>query len=238
MATTLRQKKIKVEFTLTVTMKEVDAESTQNAFLQKLQQALLNDETALSRLMICAVVNQLQGYTDYLAAQDDLSPLLKVGKTLAPDEGNAYISLGSDFAEETRPLRNACMEVQMLSSTIAEDVKTTEGDHQWRPIWRDLRLESPLGQVFEKLGIPSVPVPYRMQRDRAHALRVRYITQQQDGLHIEGRCTCQEAFEGIGSDESQALDDLWSHYKAHIDACELASRFQRGWKIRLRPENQ
>lgn len=237
MATPLRQKKIKVELTLSVAMNEVEVVS-QDAFLQRLQQALLRDETALSRLMISAVVNKLQGYADYLAAQDDLSPLMKAAKALPPEEEHAPVSLGTNFAEETRPLRSACMDVQMISSTISEEVNAAEETPRWQPIWRDLRLESPLGQLFKKLGIPSRPVPYRMQRDIVHALRVRYLTRQQDGVHIEDRCTCQEAFEGTGSDESQALDDLWCHYKAHIDGCSLASRFQSGWKIRLRPGNQ
>ncbi len=68
MAPTLCQKKFKVELALTVTMDEVDAEPSNQAFAWQLQQALLRDETALSRLMLSAMLNKLQGYADYLAA--------------------------------------------------------------------------------------------------------------------------------------------------------------------------
>ncbi len=233
MAAALRQKKFKVEITLTVAMEEVDAELF---FSHQLQQALLQDETVLSRLMLSAALYKLQGYADYLAAQDDLLPLRKAEHALEPM--NQPAPSGVDFAGETRALRTCCLDVQINSSAIREEVRPGKGEGHWQPVWRDLRPESPLGRLFERLAIPTTPLPYAFRQQDGHALRVRYLTRQRDGIHVEGRCTCQEAFEGVGRDECQALDNLWNNYKAHNETSRLAERFQGGWEIRLRPGKQ
>lgn len=237
MAPALRQKKFKVEFEFTVSMDEVDPQESMPSLARQLQQALLADDSALSRLMLSAVLNKLQGYADYLADQDDLAPLKKIAQAIEP--GDQVLPAGADFSAETRALRTSAMQVRIDSSAIQEEIHPGAGEAaQWQPVWRDLRPESELGRLFEQLAIPTTLVRRAFHRAAAHSLRVRYLTRRPDGIHIAGRCTCQDAFEGVGCDESQALDDLLNQYKPHSEANSLASRIQSGWKIRIQPGKQ
>ncbi|RPJ50817.1 MAG: hypothetical protein EHM21_04160 [Chloroflexi bacterium] len=237
MAPALRQKKLKLELTFTVNMAEIESDFPHPSLARRLQQALLNDETALTRLMVGAMLNELHGYADYLADQDSL-PMLKEAAQALPS-GDPQLPISDfAFAQETSPLRITCMNARLESSAIQEQVNPGNGECAWHTVWRDLRPDSALGLLFEQLAIPTTPIPFSKPRDAAHALRARYLNQQQDGIHVEGRCACQQPFEGIGADAGEALDDLWRHFKAHRDATSLASKFQTGWKTRLKPGKQ
>ncbi len=158
MAPALRQKKFKVEIRFTVRMDEIEAEPANPSFAWQLQQALLKDEPALSRLMQSAMFNKLQGYADYLAAQDELTSLKEAAQALLTEDHGEAVPRGADFTQDTRPLRISCMNVRMDDSTIQEQVTPGEGDCQWQMVWQDLRPNSTLGLLFEMLAIPTTPI--------------------------------------------------------------------------------
>ena len=53
-----------------------------------------------------------------------------------------------------------------------------------------------------------------------HYLVGRYVTHRPDGVHIEARCTCGVKLEGIGIDESEAIDRLWETFQKHLQEFE------------------
>jgi hypothetical protein len=56
-----------------------------------------------------------------------------------------------------------------------------------------------------------------------HYLVGRYVTHRPGGVHIEARCTCGVKLEGIGIDESEAIDRLWEKFQKHIQGVETST---------------
>ena len=54
------------------------------------------------------------------------------------------------------------------------------------------------------------------QSPSQHYLVGRYVTHRLDGVHIEAHCTCGVKLEGIGIDESEAIDRLWETFQKHL----------------------
>jgi hypothetical protein len=48
-----------------------------------------------------------------------------------------------------------------------------------------------------------------------HYLTGYYITHRPEGVYIEARCTCGKKLQGIGHDESAAMDALWMKFLKH-----------------------
>lgn len=63
------------------------------------------------------------------------------------------------------------------------------------------------------MKIPSRP----SHIDAPPYLAARYVTRQSDGVHVEARCTCGVKLEGVGTDESKALEELWAKFKTHTE---------------------
>jgi len=52
----------------------------------------------------------------------------------------------------------------------------------------------------------------RHYKTHHHYLCAHYITRQQEGVHIDGRCSCGATLEGTGHDENEAFDALWNAF--------------------------
>ncbi len=236
MANKVAQKTFKVELEITVDMHEVGEEhlsipgaSHQLPHLKRLQEALLSNEAALTEQMLAVVLGKLQEYLDYVVNQDDLSSLEKVVNTLDREDRKFFEKHKSDFAGLTRPMRRSCLSVRLDASTIHEMVNAAEAERGWQPVWNDLLPESELSKLLEKLSI-SVPQVYSIPRlEDTHYLLPRYLTRQRDGVHMKACCTCGNALEGVGENESQALEAMWMSFIDHYE--------ERGFRARRSPDN-
>ena len=65
------------------------------------------------------------------------------------------------------------------------------------------------------------------QTPSQHYLVGRYVTHRPDGVHIEARCTCGVKLEGIGIDESKAIDRLWEIFQKQVLSLRALSCNQR-----------
>jgi hypothetical protein len=248
MAKKLAQKTFKIEFEITVEMEEVGQEhlhANQPARLlprlQRLQQALLNDEPALLELMSAAALNKLQGYLDYVATQDDLAALFQVASSLYARDQDFFQKYRCDFADLTRPVRVSSLTSRLNRSVVEERTTGAAGETEWEPVWSDLLAESALGRLLAKMSIlqpqshpgsqggafaPDEPhqpgntsEPGENSPSQPHYLQARYLTRQRDGVHAEARCTCEKVLEGTGESESQALEALWEAFREHSACC-------------------
>jgi hypothetical protein len=231
MAKKVAQKTFKIELEITVDMDELEEEhlpgsgdSQQLPCLKRLQETLLKNEAALTEQMLSAALGQLQEYMDYLVAQDDLNSLAKVADRLDREDRKFFEEHECDFAELTRPLRCSSLSVRLDGSTIHEKVEDAQADAGWQPIWSDLMPQAELNRLLEELSI-SVSQGYSIPRlENAHYLLVRHLTRQRDGVHMEARCTCEKVLEGVGENETQALEALWMSFIEHYEACGSCSR--------------
>ena len=235
MTSPLAQKTFKLELEFTVTMDELTPAhlgsrelSHHFPFLQRLQQALLEHEPDLIRHMLISVQNKLQEYADYLAAQGDIKPLMKVAQTLESDVRDFFEQPEAQFAQATRPIRLASMTTRLNHSTIHELNCCAEEGAPPRQVWADLRREGEVGFLMEKMGVAETREPVGGKSEKGHYLMVRYLTRQTDGIHFEARCTCGSTLEGIGEDESLALEQLWDSYKKHTEFTHLSRRIKIG----------
>jgi hypothetical protein len=226
--------KLELEFTVAmdqITAQEVDCCEAQRhlPWLAHLQQALLASEPALLRLMFSAIVGKLQSYSDFLAGQDDLAPLNAVASGLDPVDLSDDDLPAGDFADLTRPLRTAAFSAHLQRAELYEQASPAPDGQAspWKAVWKDLRLGTRIGKLFEQLHIPAAPHPFRSNHDPAHYLMVRYLSQEPDGVHAEGRCTCEVSLRGTGADESQALEALWSRYTRHLRSIGIAGKLEQ-----------
>jgi hypothetical protein len=226
----LAQKTFKVEIEITVDMEEVEEEHlpTQGAadrltHLKRLQQALLKNEAALTEQMLSAALDKLQEYLDYLVTQDNMRSLEKVADSLEREERQYFEKNEGDFTWLTRPLRQSSLVVRLESGTVHERVNGGEAEAGWQTVWSDLMQESKLTGLLEQLSI-TVPLVYSLPHsDDDHHLLPRFLSRQSDGVHMEGRCTCDKALEGVGEDELQALEALWVSFSEHYEDCDCRS---------------
>ncbi|RPI84863.1 MAG: hypothetical protein EHM41_12270 [Chloroflexi bacterium] len=236
MAKQYATKTFKIEFQVTVSADDIGedirtiSDRRYQPELSQLQAALEKDETTLNQLMLNAVWSKLQEYIDYAAAQDSLNGLMKVASMLAPEE---RVSLGrtmSEFAESTRQLRNDSISVSIDDSAVTEKVDKQDGGEEWKLVWRDLRKETVLGRLMEKITSPFRPTRSASKSEDKHNLLVRYLTLQNDGLHLQAHCTCDAFFEEHGSCESETMDKLWKTYKEHIEKADISKTMRKAWQ--------
>jgi len=224
MANKVAQKTFKIELEITVDMHEVGEEhlpspgaSHQLPYLKRLQEVLLRNEAALSEQMLSAALGKLQEYLDYMVTQDDLTSLARVADRLGREDRKFFEKHMSDFAGLTRPLRRSNLSVRVEGSTIHERVKAGQAEKEWQPIWSDLMPEAELGGRLQKLSI-SIPQVHSIPRlENAHYLMPRFLTRQEDGVHMEARCTCEKALEVVGENENQALEALLISFLDHYE---------------------
>jgi len=234
-------KTFKLELEFTVAVDEITAghldgceEQRQLPWLKRLQQALLGSETALRRAMFAAIAGKLQAYSDFLAGQDDLASLEAVAGEMDGADLPSMDFPEGDFADLTRPLRGT-ISARIQHAALYEQAPNpvNMGSAPWRPVWKDLRLGTRIGRLFEQLNIPAAPHPFQKNPEPGHFLMVRYLSEQLDGVHAEGCCTCQAALQGTGEDESQALERLWDSYKEHLRSTGAAIRLLKASKSLL-----
>ena len=223
------QKTFRMELEFTVTMNELEGEhpgdSAANrrlSFLKLLQKAVVQNEPALIRQLLGAVLNKLQDYVDYLSGQNTLLSLSKVAAALPPEERAYLEETHENFADLTRPLRITSISTRLEHSTIQETTGSDECASGAKPVWDDLRQGTEYGRLLEKYSNPLNQPAYGLET--SHFLMVRYLTRQPDGVHCEARCTCGAVLEGIGADESGALEALWSRYKKHTEFNHLTQK--------------
>ena len=225
----ISQKTFKMELEFTVTMDELGEEHLGSSdicctlpLLKQLQLALVAHEPALLRHLLAGALSKLQEYADYLAGQGTVEALKEVAETLEPEEREYFEESGNQFTNLTRPIRVSSISTRLVSSTIQEKVPATEGKVELKPVWNDLYPQTEFGKQLARLSPPD-------RRDNAnpgsvpgHYLMVRYLTRQIDGVHCEARCTCDILLEGVGQDESEALEALWKNHKKHTEFSRLA----------------
>ncbi len=235
MSNPIVQKTFRMELEFTVTMNELEGEhpgdsavNRRLSFLKLLQKAVVQDEPALIRQMLGAVLNKLQEYVDYLSGQSTLLSLKKVAAAM-PSEERAYLDdTRENFADLTRPLRITSISTRLEHSTVQETTACDPCAPSAKPVWDDLRQGTEYGRLLEKYSNPATQPGYGLET--SHFLMVRYLTRQPDGVHCEGRCTCGNVLEGIGSDESGAVDALWLQYKKHTEFTHLTKKVKFGIK--------
>ena len=222
MANKVARKTFKVEFELTVEMDELEqchiqqAEpADQLAHLKRLQQALLEDEAALNRQMLAAVIAKLQDYLDRMASQDSLASLAKSAGGLQPGDCQFFKEYAGEFITLTQPLRLASISARLNHSAVQEWTGEEGGDASWRCVWSDLLLETSLGRELQKLNLIPDPSANRPVPSGRHYLLARHLTRQLDGVHFEARCSCDRFLEGVGEDEDHALSALWEAHERH-----------------------
>jgi len=233
MTTPLSQKKFKMEIEFTVTMNAVEDDASgkkepDGSFpsVNRLQQALADDDVILAQQMITAAFVKLQEYADFVAGQDSLSPLLTLAASLAPCEQEGFGLTRSDFIEATRQLRVSSLSANIDGSSVAELIPGESGCPVWRQVWSDLRPGTELGRWMEHFYVPVAPPPDSSECS-GHYLQVRYLTDQPDGVHVEGRCTCGDMVNGVGQDETRALAAAWSSYQKHLALFQLGEQMNQ-----------
>ncbi|HEY3344848.1 MAG TPA: hypothetical protein VGJ97_07965 [Anaerolineaceae bacterium] len=229
----LIQKTFKMEIEFTVSMDGIagadpaaDAAGDLSTSLQTLQRALVEHEPVLRQQMLAAVFNKLQEYSDYLAAQDSLTPLMALAAGLDTQDQDAFGTTRADFLDATRTLRTASLTARVSDCSIQEQVTCAGDCPTWQPAWTDLRPHSDLGHMLEALCVPVAPSRSIYSRVPQHYLQVRYLTRQPDGIHAQGACTCGKIFDGLGEDGSQALETVWTSYQAHLEVYQIGERTQ------------
>jgi hypothetical protein len=233
MARQLSQKKFKLEIEFTVTMNAVEDDASgkngpdgSNASLEGLQKALAENDVVLAQQMIAAAFVKLQEYTDYIAGQDNVSPLIALSASLEPAEQETLGLTRSDFLDATRQLRTNGLNANVDGSSVVELVPGEGGCPVWRQVWSDLRPGTELGRLMEHFYIPVAPPP-DSNENSGHYLQVRYLTDQADGVHVEGRCTCGQNFNGVGADETRALAAAWSSYQKHLALGQIGEQMNQ-----------
>jgi hypothetical protein len=229
----LIQKTFKMEIEFTVSMDGIpgadpaaDSAGDLIPSLQSLQRALVECEPVLRQQMLAAVFNKLQEYSDYLAAQDSLTPLMALAAGLDAQDQEPLGTTRADFLDATRPLRTASLTARVSDCSILEQM-THPGDcPTWQTSWTDLRPHSDLGRQLEALCVPVAPSRSIYSRVPQHYLQVRYLTRLPDGIHAQGACTCGKTFDASGADGSQALETVWSSYQAHLEIYRISERTQ------------
>jgi hypothetical protein len=225
----LSQKTFKMELEFTVTMAELGEEHLGNSdicctlpLLKQLQQALVNHEPALLRQMLAGAVSKLQEYADYLATQSTEESLKQVAETLEPEEREYFEESGDQFTNLTRPIRISSISTRLVNSAIQEKVVSPEGESTLKPVWNDLYPETEFGKQLARLSPPDHQNHLEHTTVPGHYLMVRHLTRQVDGVHCEARCSCDAHFEGVGLDESAALEALWKSHQKHTEFSRLA----------------
>lgn len=227
---THKQFKLQIEFT--VAMEDVGERQSTEAgdaspdSLKWLQLALLGDEAALVRQMLAAGFGRLQDYADYLAGQDAVTPLAKLAADLRLEDPALSGASLNEFADATRPLRIDSFTASIDGCTIQQKVETGTEETLWQPVWSDLQAKTDLGRQLRQYGIPSAPLRYAAGTGGGHLLQVQYLSQQVDGIHMEGRCSCGAVQVGNGEDESAAFTVLWRSFQQHLQACDLPRKIQ------------
>ncbi len=231
MGNRLVQKTFKVEFEITVNMDEVDGQhlsdeqpTSQLSHLKHLQEALLEDDTALSELATAYALGKLHDYIDYLTTQDTLEPLKKITDHLAPADRKFFQKYQCDFFDITRPLRRSSLSARLNSSTISEQGTRTKKGPTWNPVWSDLIPTSEFGKLLEKMSISLLSTRHQSCKENSHNLLARHLSRQRDGIHFEGHCTCGTVLEGVGADEDQAVDALWDNFRQHNEKYQPQER--------------
>lgn len=223
MAEPAARKTFKVLFDLSVEMNDLQDQNLHPpldahaaSFLSHLQQALLQDEAALLAVMRYAMAGKLQEYIDYMAAQDDQLTLLLVAQRLTGKDAKFLRLRRDEFPMLTRPLHASSLSVDLEQVSIEEKFAPVPGKAAWREVWRDLLRTHPLGRLLKGLSFPDGRLHTPEQPYTSHYLLLMYMTQEVDGVHAQGCCTCDRPFEAIGEDESQALAQLWDLFQAHF----------------------
>jgi hypothetical protein len=233
----LSQKTFKLEFELTIGMDEIEAglpgqDGTDGvtAALKALQHLLAQNETLLRQQMLAAAFSKLQEYNDYLAGQDTISSIAGLAPGLAPEDQEALGLTRADFIDATRPVRVTSLTARVDGSQIYEKATGEAECPRWQSVWSDLRPETEFGQLLEELSVPSTPLTYSTERGSGHYLQVRYLTDQPDGVHLEGRCACGETIGGIGADEPHALAAAWKIFQKHRRVRQIAEKMEQNLK--------
>jgi len=237
MADRLVSKTFKIEFEITVDMVELEKEHFRKGQagqnlprLKRLQKALLKNERVLTRQMLAVAMGRLQDYIDLIATQDNLAPLQEVAAALDPEDSQYFDENREEISRLTRPLRLSAQTARLQSSSISEKVIEEGREPKWKPVWIDLLLKSCLGMLLETFSVPSSRSISSAKTELGHYLLARHLTRQSDGVHFEGRCSCDQFIEGVGEDEEQAFQALWSKYKRHYDSLNFPRALQRFWK--------
>ncbi len=231
----LAQKTLKVELEITVSVNDVgeaeantDQEKEIISHLQSLQQALINQDAALNRQMLAAVIAKLQGYIDQIATQDANAQMAKLVEELKPEEQAYFEEKKDQFADLTRNLRTACMDIQLENAAISEKVEKPGECPAWQPIWQDLLLDINMGKYGKSSSYIDVkPSPSLAPK---HFLLARMLTRQADGVHFEARCSCDQFLEGAGEDEDQAFQSLWIAHRKHLALVNTWTNMKSTWK--------
>lgn len=236
MAKQYANKTFKFEIKVTVSADDLSeitnkkSDITNHTGLCQLQAALTKNETALNQLMLNAVWSKLQEYIDYAASQDSLNGLMNLASTLEPEDREILGTTMSEFAESTRQLRNNSISVRIDESTVTEKVDKQDGGEEWKLVWKDLRKDTVLGRLMEKITSPFRPTRFGSKSEDRHYLLVRYLTQQNDGIHLQAHCTCNAVFEEYGECESEAMEKLWNTYKMHIQKADISKTMRKAWQ--------
>jgi hypothetical protein len=229
MAKPLIRKTFQVQFELSVEMESFEDTSMLSAeaasVATHLQEALLEDEQALMAAMRAQLAGKLKEYIDYMAAQEDeLSIFLQVARRLEPKDQRFLRQNREDFDLILSLLRLAGMTVELQGSRIEEQVESAEPCPDWRLAWRDQLPGSPLGRMLKRFPYPCGRAEIFPAPEPDHFLVLNYLTQQPDGVHAEGRCTCGTVFAFIGEDDSEALQGIWQTFQRHDNQSLGANR--------------
>jgi hypothetical protein len=235
MSTPLAQKTFKMELEFTVTMNELEGEQSDDSasnrklsFLKLLQKAVVQDEPALLRQMLGAILTKLQEYADYLAFQSNILSLKKVAAAMNPEDRAFWDESIENFADLTRPLRITSFSTQLGYGTVREKLESEECQPKYKLVWDDLRLGTEYGKLLEKYANPATQPAFGLKSK--HFLMIRYLTRQFDGVHCEARCTCETVLEGTGVDESAALNAVWTQFKKHTEFTHMNDKRKLGIK--------
>jgi hypothetical protein len=233
----LKKKTIKVELELTVDIEDLsnvesflDETSDHLPYLQRLQEALLNDEESLRLVILPAVFAKLQEFADYAAGQDSSRTIRELIGTLEEKDRQFWEHLEADFLEVTRPLTSSIIKVQIEKSSVLEKAADANNGTAWLPVWSDLRPRTPLGKQMDRLGVPYLPVSIHSEIDRDHYLLVRYIVERNQKVHVEGTCSCGHLFHSEAVDESTAVEHLWDQHARHKSSSRAIRSALEAWR--------
>ncbi len=227
MAAAASRKKFRMELEFTVTMDEV-SEQHLNAnippqalpYLKHVQEALLSDENVLYQQILLNLVSQIQTYTDGLARQDNPNYLNRIDAAQGQDDSTGNPPPDIDFGLLTHPIRVSCLTSSLTDSKLSEEKTGQQGETRWETVWRDLRPQSELGRWINT-RLANIPSTLLSGHARAHHFLVRSIYRLKNDVQLEASCTCGLSMHGVGEDEWQALESVWTEYHRHLQAYGL-----------------
>jgi hypothetical protein len=228
------QKKYHFEIEITVQVDEIGEEHLQKdqaagllARLKRLQQALMDDGPALTNQMRAAAAEKLQEYMDGAVTQGTLAELSRLAEQLDPEDQDYFAEHLAEFSDLTRPLRLSCQKAHITKSRVYEEQNPSDQSHPPRLVWVDLMVESEFGRMLRQIVTPGASRSKGANNMNGHYLLARHLTQQLDGVHFDGQCSCGQVFQGTADQEDQALDTLWKTFMMHYDSVRMPVR--RAW---------